>query len=293
MKIYPYQEKEEFLKEYFDLCSKEWGNYSDSEEYRKKREKKIEKLKEGNSKIISILFLIESNNLIGFISLFQSDSLERLELTPWYATMYVKLEYRGKGYSKILNNAILKEAKRLGYEKVYLKTELNNYYEKFGARYLDKLENNENLYVIDTNYQLVPSKESDIEKILQYKLNSILDYAKDLKEEEEKEIIDYVNANVPKSISNYKSIIVDEKVVGCLLVEKENDGVLVDEIYLEEEHRGKGIGTSILKNVIKENNIVYLWVYKLNKNAIKLYEKLGFSTIKETETRYYMNLHTD
>lgn len=49
--------------------------------------------------------------LLGFISLFETDEKERQDLKPWYATMYVKKEYRGKGYSKILNEAILSEAK--------------------------------------------------------------------------------------------------------------------------------------------------------------------------------------
>ena len=65
--------------------------------------------------------------------------------------MYVKKEYRGKDYSKILNDAILNEAFHLGYNKVYLKTYLNNYYEKYNAIYLDTLNNGEKLYYIELN----------------------------------------------------------------------------------------------------------------------------------------------
>ena len=60
--------------------------------------------------------------------------------------MYVKEEYRGKGYSKLLNDALLNEAKRLGYTKVYLKTELENYYEKFVAIFQENLNDKEKLY---------------------------------------------------------------------------------------------------------------------------------------------------
>lgn len=70
-------------------------------------------------------------------------------MSPWYATMYVKEEYRGKGHSKILNNAILNEARRKGIQRLYLKTDLENYYEKFGAKYIEKLSNGEKLYCID------------------------------------------------------------------------------------------------------------------------------------------------
>lgn len=63
--------------------------------------------------------------------------------------MYVKKEYRGYGYSKILNNAILTEAKKRKIKRLYLKTKLENFYEKFGAKYINKLSNGEKLYYIE------------------------------------------------------------------------------------------------------------------------------------------------
>ena len=63
--------------------------------------------------------------------------------------MYVKKEYRKKGYSKLLNDALLKKTKSLGYTKVYLKSNLVNYYEKFGAIFIEKLNNGESLFYIN------------------------------------------------------------------------------------------------------------------------------------------------
>jgi len=60
--------------------------------------------------------------------------------------MYVKKDYRKKGYSKMLNDAILKEAKNRGFSTIYLKTDLENYYEKFGAIFIKKLKTKESLY---------------------------------------------------------------------------------------------------------------------------------------------------
>lgn len=57
-----------------------------------------------------------------------------------------KKRYRGKGYSKILNDAILKEAKARDFKNIYLKTTLNNYYEKFGAKFVKSLNNGEKIY---------------------------------------------------------------------------------------------------------------------------------------------------
>ena len=151
LEIYNIKDKQEYLREVAILTQKEWGTKKlTEEEFDKKIEKKI-------NKIISLLdhpsysklILVKDENLIGFISIFPVDGEDRKDLSPWYATMYVKKEYRGNGYSKMLNDAILEEARRRGFKKIYLKTDLVNYYEKFGAKYIEKLSNGESLYYID------------------------------------------------------------------------------------------------------------------------------------------------
>ena len=148
MEIINIKNKPNYLREYIKLCSLEWGrpkNEIEMQRYIIDKERRIL----NDDKVISVLGLVENNELVGFISLFKYEDDIESELTPWYATIYVKEEFRGKGYSKILNNAILNEAKRLSFDKIYLKTELINYYEKFGAKYIKDLENGEKLYYID------------------------------------------------------------------------------------------------------------------------------------------------
>ena len=135
-------------------------------------------------------------------------------------------------------------------------------------------------------YKLSKSSDNDIYRLIEYKKQTIYEYAKDLSNEEINKINNYVTSEVPKLINDYHNIIVDEKIVGCLLLTNKDNGKLLDEIFLEEEYRNKGIGTSIIKDIINNNDIVYLWVYK--ENDISLYKKLGFSVIEETESRYYM-----
>ena len=137
-------------------------------------------------------------------------------------------------------------------------------------------------------YELIKSSNKDIDRLVEYKKITIYEYAKDLSDEEIDKINNYVTNEVPKLISDFCNIIVDNKIVGCLLLTSKDDGILLDEIYLEEEYRNKGIGTNIIKEVISNNDIIYLWVYKENENAISLYKKLGFVVIEETESRYYM-----
>ena len=153
LKIYNLKDKQEYIEEIAILTQKEWGNNNlNSDEFENKITRKIEKIKKlFDNKYYCKLILLEDSKLIGFISIFPSDGEERKDLFPWYATMYVKKEYRGKGYSRILNDAILEEARKRSIKRLYLKTELKNYYEKFGAKYMGDLNQKEKIYYFDLN----------------------------------------------------------------------------------------------------------------------------------------------
>ncbi len=137
-------------------------------------------------------------------------------------------------------------------------------------------------------YKLRNSIRKDKNMLINYKLSTILEYSYNLSAEEIKKINDYVKDNVVKNIGNYKIIMVDNQEAGCLLLSNYEDGKLLDEIYLEEKYRNMGIGTDIISDILKRHNVVYLWVYKNNEKALKLYKRLGFCVVLKTETRFLM-----
>lgn len=139
-------------------------------------------------------------------------------------------------------------------------------------------------------YRLRSAKKEDIELLIKYKLSTIYAYADEIDEEEKNRINEYVNNSVLQLLDKYKVIVLDEKNVGCLLVTEYEDGVMIDEVYLEEKYRNLGIGSSLLRGIISKHDVVYLWVYKKNRGAIQLYHKLGFKVALETETRYFMEV---
>ena len=138
------------------------------------------------------------------------------------------------------------------------------------------------------NYTLLNATNNDVNYIKNAKLYSIFNYVHDLSENEILRINNYVEKHIPGEICNYKIIISDSNRIGCLLILKKDDGIILDEIYIEQQYRNKGIGTNIIKDILEINSIVYLWVYKENIKAISLYKKMKFKIINETETRYYM-----
>lgn len=152
MEIINIKDNEKYLREYIKICSLEWGSKKNEQEMEKYINDKLIRIT-NDDKVILVLGLINDNELLGFISLFKYDGEERKDLTPWYATMYVKKEYRGLGYSKLLNNSLLDQAKNMGFDTIYLKTNLINYYEKFGFKYIETLKNNEKLYYIKTKVE--------------------------------------------------------------------------------------------------------------------------------------------
>lgn len=148
MEIYNLQNKIEYLDEVARLEYEEWADNKEENKQARIERKKIKISNMFLDKSFCKLILLDKDKLVGFISLFPNDCEEEKELTPWYATMYVKKEYRNQGYSRILHEAILCEAKKRGFSTLYLKTDLKNYYEKFGAVFIKKIKSNEKLYKI-------------------------------------------------------------------------------------------------------------------------------------------------
>ena len=137
-------------------------------------------------------------------------------------------------------------------------------------------------------YKIIKSSTKDIALLKEYKKRTIYEYAKGLSTNEIASINNYIDREVNSLIDNYYSIIVNNKIIGCLMLTDHGAGKLLDELYIEEVYRNQKIGTSIITNIINDNNHVYLWVYKENIKAISLYKSLGFKIKEETETRYYM-----
>lgn len=139
------------------------------------------------------------------------------------------------------------------------------------------------------NFKIETATINDLERIKYYKLKTIVEYAKSLSEEEMTKIDNYICESVPTLIKEYKNIIYNKKIIGSILIRKIDDGLLLDEIFIEKEYRNKGIGSSIIKDYVLNNDYnIYLWVYKDNIKAFNLYKNLGFKIKEETGSRYYM-----
>ena len=206
--------------------------------------------------------------------------------------LYIDINFRNKGIAKKLIKVIIKEIYSLGDYEIFINVLKENkvavnLYKNIG--FIVEQEDELKFYMCYNKYKLENASIKDIERIKKYKLNTIFEYAKDLDKEEVEKINNYVNKTISNQIFEYKNIVLNNIIVGSFLITKNENGLLLDEIFIEEQYRNKGIGTSIIKDVVsKSNNNAYLWVYKDNIKAVNLYNKIGFNIKEETDSRYYM-----
>ena len=238
-----------------------------------------------NNQNILLLYKNE-NNPIGYIFAKKIDNKYLID------GLYVDINFRNKGIATKLIKVIIKEIYSLGDYEIFINVLKENkiainLYKNIG--FIVEQEDELTFYMCYNKYKLENASIKDIERIKKYKLNTIFEYAKDLDKEEVEKINNYVNKTTPKQIFEYKNIVLDNIIVGSFLITKNENGLLLDEIFIEEQYRNKGIGTSIIKDVVsKSNNNVYLWVYKDNIKAVNLYNKIGFNIKEKTDSRYYM-----
>ena len=86
-------------------------------------------------------------------------------------------------------------------------------------------------------------------------------------------------------------ITLDDKDIGMISLEERYDDTFLRAIEIHPAHQGQGRATRIIHQIITDSvskqKPVLLYVLKVNP-AEKLYERLGFSVIEETETHFIM-----
>jgi ribosomal-protein-alanine N-acetyltransferase len=106
-----------------------------------------------------------------------------------------------------------------------------------------------------------------------------------------KDILNEYKENYNPIISEYTKIYiytVDNKNVAFVIFDVIYERCEIIDIYTKEEYRRKNIAFNLINEIIKDFNIrnITLEVNINNKNAIKLYEKVGFK-VASVRKGYY------
>lgn len=90
-----------------------------------------------------------------------------------------------------------------------------------------------------------------------------------------------------------KVVLINGTPIGLIAIDVRGEHVWLDEIQIAREWRDKGIGTSIIQEIISRAPVVRLQVLKKNARAQELYLRLAFRFVGETETHYIMQHDED
>jgi GNAT superfamily N-acetyltransferase len=92
-----------------------------------------------------VLLLINELELISFCTLSDIDDIETTDLTPWIGFVYTFPKYRGNRYMGNLFNYAEQLAKSNGFSNIYISTDQEGIYEKYGFTFLEFMKDRNNI----------------------------------------------------------------------------------------------------------------------------------------------------
>lgn len=103
------------------------------------------------NEVFPVVLIAKNNNeIVGTVTLLANDTQLRQDLFPLISSLYVKDNYRNKHIGTLLMEKIIDIARK-NFNKVYLLTHIEGYYEKFGFNYIE----NTNAFVDLSNNKVV------------------------------------------------------------------------------------------------------------------------------------------
>ncbi len=137
-------------------------------------------------------------------------------------------------------------------------------------------------------YTLRPCTEDDFEFILKLKVQCFKWYIEKIYGWDEEKQRALTHTELLSNLNAMRIIQVDGEDAGLstFSVDENSDG-RVGLFAIMPEYQGQGLGTQVLQDIISDNpnRRLYLKVYKSNP-ARHLYERVGFSVCRETQTHY-------
>ena len=101
---------------------------------------KNQKLKEYVGENTKVLMLVDGENLISFCTFAEKDDIQPTDVTPWIGWVYTCPHYRGHRYVGKLLSYAEALAKTDGLNSIYISTNHNGLYEKYGYEFFEMMK---------------------------------------------------------------------------------------------------------------------------------------------------------
>lgn len=89
----------------------------------------------------------------------------------------------------------------------------------------------------------------------------------------------------------YQVLESNRQIIGFFKIVVNNEDIYLGEIQICSEYQNRGIGTQLLRSIIKKSQITNcrIWLKVIKGNpAINLYQRLGFKIFQESTTHLYL-----
>ena len=194
---------------------------------------------------------------------------------------------------------------RQAYKSIYGKDLLDIAVKELKANYLSVSKKNTIAFEMYKKYGFKVYKETESMYFMSLKEN-ISEASKftnykfiDIKSNKSK-ALEYLKANTETSsyakdtINNYNGelVIYNNSMIGRILVGDKRDKGFITDFYIDENHRGGGLGYKLIDDAINIYNGYDLLVDKDNTVAIDMYKRRGFIIIKTVKNQYWMKLES-
>lgn len=87
-----------------------------------------------------VLMLADDKELVSFCTFAEKDDIQPTDLTPWIGFVYTFPKYRGNRYSGELLKYAEELAKTQGIRNIYISTNHDGLYEKYGYEFLEMMK---------------------------------------------------------------------------------------------------------------------------------------------------------
>ncbi len=132
MELFSVREHPEMAARFIEYFQLRWA----SEDSKNVYDDCIKSCLDNKSPLPQWYLLMEGDSVIGCVGLITNDFISRMDLWPWLCALYVEEPYRCKGNAGLLIAQCVKDAKKAGFEKLYLCTDHESFYERYGFEYM-------------------------------------------------------------------------------------------------------------------------------------------------------------
>lgn len=131
--------------------------------------------------------------------------------------------------------------------------------------------------------------DADAERIFDM-CKALIDQYEDVASIDYDKVLQWVRRKIGVQIGEYQRVLMDAALAGYVHFHPDGERMELDDLYILPEYRGRGIGTAVVEKCCAETEKpVYLYVFRRNEGAVRLYKRLGFEIVQEVgSSRYIM-----